>query len=226
LASPPDGEHLSTIEVARMLGMAVRSVQLMVDRGLLQAWRTPGGHRRIDSRSVQRWLAERNNQLAGPAIATGALDGSPDLPAPRPGSTTLRPLRVLLIEDSSHFQTLVGLVVGQHLPQAELHIADDGIAGLALAGKLEPDVLLVDIVLPGIDGATLITSLRSHPQFSHIHLVVVTGLDHQALAPYAFALSDVPVVRKVRLVEELPPLLWQLASAATAGRTAIQHPTG
>ena len=196
--------------------MAVRSVQLMVDRGLLQAWRTPGGHRRIDSRSVQRWLAERNNQL----------DGSPDLPAPRPGSTTLRPLRVLLIEDSSHFQTLVGLVVGQHLPQAELHIADDGIAGLALAGKLEPDVLLVDIVLPGIDGATLITSLRSHPQFSHIRLVVVTGLDHQALAPYAFALSDVPVVRKVRLVEELPPLLWQLASAATAGRTAIQHPTG
>jgi excisionase family DNA binding protein len=92
LASPPDGEHLSTIEVARMLGMAVRSVQLMVDRGLLQAWRTPGGHRRIDSRSVQRWLAERNNQLAGPAIAAGALDGSPDLPAPRPGSTTLRPL--------------------------------------------------------------------------------------------------------------------------------------
>ena len=133
---------------------------------------------------------------------------------------------MLLIEDSSHFQTLVGLVVGQHLPQAELHIADDGIAGLALAGKLEPDVLLVDIVLPGIDGATLITSLRSHPQFSHIRLVVVTGLDHQALAPYAFALSDVPVVRKVRLVEELPPLLWQLASAATAGRTALQHPTG
>lgn len=116
--------------------------------------------------------------------------------------------------------------MGQHLPQAELHIADDGIAGLALAGKLEPDVLLVDIVLPGIDGATLITSMRSHPQFSHIRLVVVTGLDQQALAPYAFALSDVPVVRKVRLVEELPPLLRQLASAATSGRTALQHPTG
>ena len=48
-----------------MLGMAVRSVQLMVDRGLLQAWRTPGGQRRIDSRSVQRWLGERNNQLNG-----------------------------------------------------------------------------------------------------------------------------------------------------------------
>jgi len=65
LAQERGVEHLSTIEVARMLGMAVRSVQLMVDRGLLQAWRTPGGQRRIDSRSVQRWLGERNNQLNG-----------------------------------------------------------------------------------------------------------------------------------------------------------------
>jgi CheY-like chemotaxis protein len=209
-----------------MLGMAVRSVQLMVDRGLLQAWRTPGGHRRIDSRSVQRWLAERNSPLAGTSIAAGAVDSPADLLAARAGSAALRPLKLLLIEDSSHFQTLVSLVVRQHLPQAELHVADDGIAGLALAGKLEPDVLLVDIVLPGIDGATLITSLRSHPQFSRIRLVVVTGLDPQALAPYAFALSDVPVVHKVRLVEELPPLLRQLASAATAGWTALQHPAG
>ena len=210
-----------------MLGMAVRSVQLMVDRGLLQAWRTPGGHRRIDSRSVQRWLAERNNQLNNPPntqldghpTAAGALEA--ELAAPRAAFSSSGPERrprLLLIEDSSHFQTLVSLVVDKHLPQAELHIADDGIAGLALAGKLEPDVLLVDIVLPGIDGATLITSLRSHPQFSHSQLVVVTGLDDQGLAPYAFALGGVPVVHKVRLVEDLPPLLQHLVGAATAAR--------
>ena len=216
-----------------MLGMAVRSVQLMVDRGLLQAWRTPGGHRRIDSRSVQRWLGERTNQLNGRLNSqlNSRLDGHPTAagtlePVPAPpgtdpsGSVTQRRTRLLLIEDSSHFQTLVSLVVGKHLPQAELHIADDGIAGLALAGKLEPDVLLVDIVLPGIDGATLITSLRSHPQFSHSQLVVVTGLDDQGLAPYAFALGGVPVVHKVRLVEDLPPLLKHLAGAAGAARAS------
>lgn len=205
----PSG-HLSTIEVARLLGMAVRSVQLMVDRGLLQAWRTPGGHRRIDSASVQRWLAERDGQLEGSARAPKVASAA-DLP--HAASSSPAP-KLLLIEDSGHFQTLVGLLVAKHLPHAELHIADDGIAGLALAGKLEPDVLLVDIVLPGIDGATLITSLRSHPQFSHSQLVVVTGLDEHELAPYAFALGGVPVVRKVRLVDDLPPLLKQLAGAA------------
>ena len=42
-----EGADYSTMEVARMLGLAVRSIQLMVDRGELTAWKTPGGHRRI-----------------------------------------------------------------------------------------------------------------------------------------------------------------------------------
>ena len=54
-----------TIEVARLLGLAVRSVQLMVDRGELEAWKTPGGHRRISRASVERWLAARQGRRAG-----------------------------------------------------------------------------------------------------------------------------------------------------------------
>ena len=48
----------STRDVARVLGLAVRSVQLMVDRGELEAWKTPGGHRRIARASVERWLKQ------------------------------------------------------------------------------------------------------------------------------------------------------------------------
>ena len=125
--------------------------------------------------------------------------------------------KLLLIEDSVHFQNLVSLLVRRHLPQAELHVADDGIAGLAMAGRIEPDLLLVDILLPGIDGATLITSLRSHPQFGRSRLVVVTSLDEAQRAPYAFALEGVPVVHKTRLVLELPPQLLALADAARVG---------
>ncbi|TXI19169.1 MAG: DNA-binding protein, partial [Roseateles sp.] len=50
----------STTEAAQRLGMAVRSVQLMVDRGELQAWKTPGGHRRILRASVDAWLSSRS----------------------------------------------------------------------------------------------------------------------------------------------------------------------
>eukprot|EP01030_Chromulinospumella_sphaerica_P007803 gene7803-7632_t len=46
-------DHYTTLEVASMLGLAVRSVQLMVDRNELEAWKTPGGHRRISRASVE-----------------------------------------------------------------------------------------------------------------------------------------------------------------------------
>ena len=203
ISSPPPAdagaEPYTTIEVAQLLGLAVRSVQLMVDRGELDAWKTPGGHRRISRASVERWLAARQGGIRAPAPAVVR---SP------------RAQRVLLIEDPTHYQNLVRLLLGQKFPQVELHIADEGIAGLAMAGSLQPQVLIVDILLPGIDGATLITSLRSHPQFSHSRLIVITSLDETQREPYAFALAGVPVIHKPRLVMDLPALLAESLAAA------------
>jgi len=225
----------STLEVARMLGMAVRSVQLMVDRGELTAWKTPGGHRRILRESVERWRAARGIGPSGGPTSPGPASGPGTAPAPAAagpqaklaamGPTAAQAARsaraatapaaaptpaapaVLLIEDSKHFQNLISLLVRQHFPGVELHVADDGIAGLAMAGQIRPQVLIVDILLPGIDGAALISSLRLHPQFAGMRLVVVTSLDEQQREPYAFALQGVPVVHKPKLVTELPPLL-------------------
>ncbi|MDT9000045.1 excisionase family DNA-binding protein [Paucibacter sp. APW11] len=191
--------HYSTIEVAKLLGMAVRSVQLMVDRGELEAWKTPGGHRRISRESVARWLKQRAQPAGGDSAARAG--------STPPTNAGTAPLRALLIEDSVHYQNLVGMLLRQQFPQIELHIAQDGIVGLAMYGQLQPQFLIVDILLPGIDGATLITSLRSRPQFARSQLLVVTSLDEAQRAPYAFALEGVPVVHKPRLVVELPPLL-------------------
>jgi excisionase family DNA binding protein len=201
--NPSAPDTCSTTEAAQRLSMAVRSVQLMVDRGELQAWKTPGGHRRILRSSLDAWLAARAGRTTTALPGAGARANE-------------RPLTLLLIEDSVHFQNLISLVVKRELPQAELHVASDGIAGLAMAGRLEPDVLLIDILLPGIDGAALITSLRSHPQFARSRLIVVTALDEAQRAPYAFALEGVPLVHKTALVTELPPLLAEAAAAQPA----------
>lgn len=207
----------STRDVAQVLGMAVRSVQLMVDRGELEAWKTPGGHRRIARASVERWLKQRNGPVADAAPAEPAAALPVDrAAATQAGSAERGPVRrprVLLIEDSAHFQNLVQLLVAHGFPQVDLHVAEDGIVGLAMAGELQPDVLIVDILLPGIDGATLISRLRSHPQFQRSRLIVVTSLDDAQRAPYAFALEGLPVVHKPHLVQELPVLLARYLGA-------------
>jgi len=200
-----------------MLGMSVRSVQLMVDRGELEAWKTSGGHRRIARASVDRWRNSRSLTKAAPARPVRGSVVSKTATTRRTGSAARRPC-VLLIDDSIHFQKLVSLLIQQRFPSVDLQIADDGIAGLALYGQLQPEVLIVDILLPGIDGATLITSLRSHPQFANSHLAVVTSLDEPQRAPYAFALEKVPVIHKPRLVAELPRLLTKWLPAKQAAR--------
>ena len=211
----PASDQLTTFEAARMLGLAVRSVQLMVDRNELQAWKTPGGHRRISRLSVEQCLRARAGeeaQAAEPAVHVPVRSAAAPAPAqpPHPVKTAAAgEMNVLLIEDSIHFQNLVSLLVTQHFPQWQLHIANDGITGLAMYGQIQPDILIVDILLPGIDGATLITTLRSHPQFARSQLIVVTSLDEAQRAPYAFALQGVNVIYKPRLVAELPVLLAQ-----------------
>lgn len=220
-------DEYTTLQVARRLGISVRSVQLMVDRGELEAWKTSGGHRRIARASVDAW---RDSRRAGAPSRPAALDppaattprrppaGSAPARGVRPGETTQRPC-ALLIEDSSYFQKLIANLFSQRFPGVVLHVADDAIAGLALFGRLEPDVLIVDILLPGIDGAALITGLRAHSWLSsRSRLVVVTSLDEAQRAPYASALEGTPVIHKPRLAAELPALLapWLDDGAALA----------
>ncbi len=209
-SAAPVPEHFTTIEVARLLGLAVRSVQLMVDRGELSAWKTAGGHRRISRVSVELWRAGQSvvvpvPWVAGQAGGRRASDVRATVPAAQGG-------KVVLIDDSAHYRHLVNLVVRQQFPTVHLSVADDALAGLAMVGKVDPDVLIVDIVLPGIDGATLITTLRSHLQFARCRLLVITSLDETQRSPFAFALQGVTVIYKPQLVTELPRALAQALS--------------
>ena len=188
-------ESCSTRDVARVLGLAVRSVQLMVDRGELLAWKTPGGHRRIARASVQQWLARRQANSVAPPVAT------------RPATAVAAGLKVLLIEDSLHIQNLVRCLLDHHFPQIELHVADDAIVGLVMAGQLRPQVLLVDIVLPGVDGCTLVRRWGAHPPLAGSQVVVLTALDAEQRAAHAFALAGLPIVYKPQLAQQLPSVL-------------------
>lgn len=214
---------LTTREVAKLLGLAVRSVQLMVDRGELQAWKTSGGHRRISRESLTNWISHRAGHSAaqsksGPAKSPAPTSATPSPLSARRRASDSRQPTVVLIEDSGHFQGVIKLMLQRSHPHVSLHVASDAIVGMALCGAVRPDVLMVDLLLPGVDGATLISSLRSQKLFAGLQLMVVTSLDAQQREPYAFALEGIPVVEKHDLARGLAPVLsQQLARAAASG---------
>jgi hypothetical protein len=57
--------------------------------------------------------------------------------------------------------------------------------------------------------------------FGQCKLIVLTALDEAQRAPYAFALDQVPVVHKPRLVNDLPPLIESLLGARVAAATQV-----
>lgn len=186
-----EADDLTSAQAARLLGLAVRSVQQMADRGELESWKTSGGHRRIARQAVQRW---REGARTAPATGSGA--------RPEPGGR-----RVLLIDDSVHYQTLISMLLRRRMPDIELRVAPEPVAGLVTLGSWQPDVLLIDILLPGLDGASIVAALRANPGLTASRLIVVTSLDTVRREAYADGLDGVTLVPKATLAISLPAAL-------------------
>jgi DNA-binding response OmpR family regulator len=78
--------------------------------------------------------------------------------------------RALVVDDAAEFRELVGSVLRREGFRVET--ADDGDVALALARASDPDVVVLDIGLPGIDGVEVCRRLRT---FSDAYVVMVTG---------------------------------------------------
>jgi excisionase family DNA binding protein len=156
---------MTTREAGATLGVAVRTVQLWVESGVLPAWRTAGGHRRIARSAVEKLMSERALVLA------------PEQSGGNETSAKLRPTKILVVEDDPTLLELFSMVIdGWEFPVA-LTLAVNGFEGLLSIGKEKPDVVITDLSMPGMDGFEMIRALKKPASgFSDITLIVVSAL--------------------------------------------------
>ena len=94
------------------------------------------------------------------------------LAAAAPPATNGKPT-VLLIEDNEDGREMMTMMLGCYGYQ--VRAAEDGLRGLDAVREFRPDLALVDIGLPGIDGYEVARRLRADPDTRHIRLVALTG---------------------------------------------------
>jgi len=83
------------------------------------------------------------------------------------------PATILLIEDNEQNRYLATFLLEKHGYRVEAAV--DGPQGIALAERLRPDLILLDIQLPRMDGYAVARALRAHPALAATPIVAVTS---------------------------------------------------
>ncbi|UXH76774.1 response regulator [Roseateles amylovorans] len=186
---------LTTKEAADLLRLSITSVQKMVINGELEAWTTPGGHRRIYRASVEA-LAQQRPGASNPANSSATLGNSaPSVagaigggfggvsgPATATAIATAVPsagrtLRALLAEDDpDQVAYMSELLQGTRLP-IELVVAHDASQALVLIERQRPDLVITDLVMQPFDGFHLVKMLDNDPAYRSIDVLVTTSLN-------------------------------------------------
>ena len=158
-----DSEFLTTRQAALRLGFSLGTVQNMVESGALEAWKTSGGHRRIPVASIEKLLARRRN------LTPGTQDSG-------------APLDILIAEDDPTLQLLYQLTMESWDLPIKLRIVGNGFEGLLQVGQQVPDILIADLMMPGMDGFEMIRNLRANPNLARMDIIVVSAIDREEVA--------------------------------------------
>lgn len=144
----------STFEVARICGAYHTTVINWVNKGLLKARHTPGGHRRI----------------ALPDL----LDFMRRFEMPIPEDLVSRAQRVLVVEDDPSVQRML-LRTLQGVPEIKTQACFGGLEALISIGKEPPDLLVLDIRIPQVNGLEVCRVLKASESTRPIRIIAITG---------------------------------------------------
>lgn len=194
--------YCTTSEAAKLLGISVRAAQLWSERGILESWKTRGGHRRISRQSVARNLA------TGGESGAAQLDGAHN------------PLGILVVEDEPALLKLYEREMRKWPMQPRVATARNGMEALVRLGMFRPDMLVTDLHMPDMDGFRMLEVLRGMAELQGMTTIVVSGLHPEQIAARGVLPEGIPVLPKPIPFERLRDIATVLADRKARGVTS------
>ena len=148
-------KKLTTFQIANMLGVSDQSVSNWIDAGQLSAERTPGGHRRIEPADLVTFLKEHKMRI--------------------PDELDVAPTTILIVDDEADVAEWIANTLRENCPGFRVLTAHDGFdAGKIITAEL-PDLVILDLYMPGLDGFEVCRRVKSDPQTQSIKIVAATA---------------------------------------------------
>jgi excisionase family DNA binding protein len=179
---------LTSHQVGALLQVNPSSVKKWVDEGRIAAFRTPGGHRRIRVADLLDFMHQR-------AI-------------PIPPSLAAASRRRLLVFDGDvvHLRALERRLK-PYRARLQVELTENGIDALVMVGSFKPDLFVLDVYMPDIDGIEVCRRLKLKSETKRIGVIVASahlskGVKENALAAGALLCVTKPIDPEL-LLEQL-----------------------
>lgn len=194
----------SAHEVANICGVVNQTAINWIDKGHLEAFRTPGGQYRVYPDVLGKFLQNQGMRL--PDELRKILEEQAKIE------------QVLIIDDDRTFNDQVRQFLSGHYPGFTVNQALDGFdAGRAIPVH-KPDVVILNVALPGIDGTRLCRQIKDDDSLTRPVVIAVGGADNGELEQRALEAGADAFLRKPVNMEELPALIERLAEERATRR--------
>jgi len=147
----------TTFETAKLCHVSPLSIINWVNAGRLPAFRTPGGHRRIRREDLTKFM--RDNGIPLPEEL-------------REGSGKSK---VLVVDDEAGIREMLAEHLATRTRSYEVLTAADGFEAGRLVATFRPDVVLLDLRMPGLDGFQICRTVKADPDTSSTVVIAMTG---------------------------------------------------
>ena len=144
----------TTFEVGKILGVNQLTVARWVDSGKIRGHLTVGGHRRIRESDLLEYFTSNN------------------MPVP-PALEGLRQVRVLIIDDDESLLEVIAQALDRAYEDIRIETAADGFLAGQIMERFKPDIVILDIFLPWIDGFQVCRLIKQ--SYSDIRVTAITG---------------------------------------------------
>jgi excisionase family DNA binding protein len=151
MASNDSKSYLTPSEAAKLLMVSPITVRAWAQKGLLPSETTPGGHRRFLRENVEQFAKQCKT-------------------APQRND-----LRVLVVDDDKQ---VAGFLVEWLTGLDEPFVVDAAADGFEAGSKVhifEPDIILLDLMMPGLDGFAVCRQIKADPDTRDIRVIAMTG---------------------------------------------------
>lgn len=146
--------YLTPAEVAKQLLVAPVTVRQWAQKGWLKAEFTGGGHRRFLRHEVERFAVERGLTLH---------------------QQMCDELRILIVDDDRQFSHYLFEILSSEKGVKAVEVAHDGFEAGLKVPNFNPNIILLDLMMPGMDGFTVCSLLKQQPATKAIRIIAMSG---------------------------------------------------